>query len=66
MNPGIGFVHKFEELTDNLLGKRAKVSDSAAAFVFLRSSLPWPEVGFGAAREPGVQEADDSGTWSLW
>ena len=66
VNPGIGFVHKFEELTDNLLGKRAKVSDSAAAFVFLRSSLPWPEVGFGAAREPGVQEADDSGTWSLW
>ena len=65
MNPGIGCVHIFEELMDNLLGKRARVIDSRGTFVFLTFSLSWPEMGFRAAREP-AQEAEDSGTWSLW
>ena len=65
VNPGIGCVHIFEELMDNLLGKRARVLDSRGTFVFLTFSLSWPEMGFRAAREP-AQEAEDSGTWSLW
>ena len=66
VNPGIGFVHIFEELMDNLLGKRLRVLDRRGTFVFLRFSLSWPEMGFRAAREPGVQEAGDGGTWCPW
>jgi len=66
VDPGVEFVHIFEELMDNLLGKRARVLDSRGTFVILRFPLSWPEMGFRAAREPGVQEADDSSTWSLW
>ena len=63
---GVHADHLEEELMDNLLGKRARVLDSRGTFVILRFPLSWPEMGFRAAREPGVQETDDSSTWSLW